>query len=50
MMRVFGGYESYLAAPEQVVQEQILVWIAELKAENERRKNEQDEIDRLSRR
>jgi hypothetical protein len=49
-MRVFGGLEQLERAPERKVQEQTLVWIAELKAENEHRQREQEEIERASRR
>lgn len=50
MMRVFGGWEQLERAPERKIQEQTLVWIAELKAQNEQRRKEQEEIERASRR
>jgi hypothetical protein len=47
MMRVFGGRSEYLQASEDEVLEQTLVWLADLKAENERKEKEQKELDKL---
>lgn len=42
MMQLFGGYEAYRAAPLRVVQEQVLVWLAKLRDEQERKQKEYD--------
>lgn len=49
MMRVFGGYEQYMHAPWQEIQEQTLVWVAELKAKNEQAEEERKQIEKASR-
>lgn len=45
MIRLFGGWQSYQSAPAQVVEEQRLVWLAELKAESDRAAKERNALD-----
>jgi hypothetical protein len=36
MIRLFGGWRPYREAPARLVEEQRCVWIAKVKAENEK--------------
>lgn len=47
MIRLFGGWHGYRAAPSVVVAEQIIVWQARLMAEAEQHQEQQDELDEL---
>ena len=40
MLRVFGGWQGYIEAPAMKVEEQRIVWIAELQAAAERDEEE----------
>ena len=41
MIRLFGGYEQYRNAPARIVEEQLLVWIADKQAEAEKAQEEE---------
>lgn len=33
MMRIFGGWSQYRAAPARIVEEQIIAWTAQIQAD-----------------
>jgi hypothetical protein len=49
MIEKFGGWHGYRAAPAQILEEQRIAWLAKLKAESDRAREQQNRVEEQQR-